>query len=70
MQELLLVWDTDEILDPYICPYDGAIAKDFILMDNNAQPHRTAVVENYLVKNYETVWSELNGQLNLQTSIR
>ncbi len=30
----------DEILDPYVCPYAGAIGNDFILMDGNARPHR------------------------------
>ncbi|GBM41235.1 hypothetical protein AVEN_180533-1 [Araneus ventricosus] len=28
----------DEILDPYVLPYAGAIGNDFILMDDNAQP--------------------------------
>ncbi|GBN92178.1 hypothetical protein AVEN_271006-2-1, partial [Araneus ventricosus] len=48
----------DEILDPYA----GAIGSDFILMDDNARPHRAVVVEDYLEV---TVWSEWNGQLNL-----
>ncbi|GBL74437.1 Transposable element Tcb2 transposase [Araneus ventricosus] len=38
----------DEILDPYVRPYAGAIGNYFILMDNNARPHRTVVVEVYL----------------------
>ncbi len=29
----------DEILDPYIRPYAGAIGNDFFLMDDNARPH-------------------------------
>ncbi|GFY07310.1 transposable element Tcb2 transposase [Trichonephila clavipes] len=37
----------DEILDPYIHPYAGAIGNDFILMDN-ARPHRAVIVEEYL----------------------
>ncbi|GBM98837.1 hypothetical protein AVEN_188099-1 [Araneus ventricosus] len=38
----------DEILDPYVRPYAGAIDNDFILMDDNARPHRAVVVEGYL----------------------
>ncbi|GFT02831.1 transposable element Tc3 transposase [Trichonephila clavipes] len=38
----------DEILDPYVRPYAAAIGNDFILMDDNAQPHRARIVEEYL----------------------
>ncbi|GBM03753.1 hypothetical protein AVEN_134968-1 [Araneus ventricosus] len=38
----------DEILDPYVLPYTGAIGNDFILMDDNVRPHRAVVVEVYL----------------------
>ncbi|GFW71248.1 transposable element Tcb2 transposase [Trichonephila clavipes] len=38
----------DEILDPYVRPYAGAIGNDFILMDDNARPHRAVIVEEYL----------------------
>ncbi|GFT78155.1 transposable element Tc3 transposase [Trichonephila clavipes] len=38
----------DEILDPYVHPYAAAIGNDFILMDDNARPHRARVVEEYL----------------------
>ncbi|GBM79360.1 hypothetical protein AVEN_236088-1 [Araneus ventricosus] len=38
----------DEILDPYIRSYAGAIGKDFILMDDNVRPHRSVVAEVYL----------------------
>ncbi|GBN51828.1 hypothetical protein AVEN_23549-1 [Araneus ventricosus] len=38
----------DEILDPYVRPYARAIGNDFILMDDNALPHRPVVVEDYL----------------------
>ncbi|GFT04261.1 transposable element Tcb2 transposase [Trichonephila clavipes] len=36
------------ILDPYVRPYAAAIGKDFILMDDNARPHRAGIVEEYL----------------------
>ncbi|GFT91545.1 transposable element Tcb2 transposase [Trichonephila clavipes] len=38
----------DEILDPYVRPYAAAIGNDFILMDDNARPHRAGIVEEYL----------------------
>ncbi|GFU41409.1 transposable element Tcb2 transposase [Trichonephila clavipes] len=38
----------DEILDPYVRPYAAAIGNDFILMDDNARPHRARIVEEYL----------------------
>ncbi|GBL88143.1 hypothetical protein AVEN_155318-1 [Araneus ventricosus] len=38
----------DEILDPYVRPYAGAIGNDFILMDDNARSHRAVVVEDNL----------------------
>ncbi|GFY17270.1 transposable element Tcb2 transposase [Trichonephila clavipes] len=36
------------ILDPYVHPYAAAIGNDFILMDDNARPHRAGIVEEYL----------------------
>ncbi|GFV24604.1 transposable element Tc3 transposase [Trichonephila clavipes] len=38
----------DEIFDPYVRPYAAAIGNDFILMDDNARPHRARIVEEYL----------------------
>ncbi|GFV93395.1 transposable element Tcb2 transposase [Trichonephila clavipes] len=35
----------DETLDPYVRPYAAAIGNDFILMDDNARPHRARIVE-------------------------
>ncbi|GFV97136.1 DDE_3 domain-containing protein [Trichonephila clavipes] len=34
---------------PYVRPYAAAIGNDFILMDDNARPHRARIVEEYLV---------------------
>ncbi|GFW93951.1 uncharacterized protein TNCV_4812691 [Trichonephila clavipes] len=38
----------DEILDPYVRPYTGAIGNDFILMDDNTRPHQAVIVEEYI----------------------
>ena len=38
----------DEILDPIVKPYAGAIGPQFILMDDNARPHRAHLVDQYL----------------------
>ncbi|GFU65603.1 transposable element Tcb2 transposase [Trichonephila clavipes] len=38
----------DEILDPCVRPYMGAIGNDFIQMDDNARPHQAVIVEEYL----------------------
>lgn len=38
----------DEILDPIVRPYAGAVGPDFTLMDDNARPHRARVVTQYL----------------------
>ncbi|GFX47109.1 transposable element Tcb2 transposase [Trichonephila clavipes] len=38
----------DETLDLYVRLYAAAIGNDFILMDDNARPHRAWIVEEYL----------------------
>nr|KAG5695939.1 hypothetical protein BaRGS_017520 [Batillaria attramentaria] len=38
----------DEILDPVVRPYAGAIGPEFILMDDNARPHSARIVDQYL----------------------
>ena len=38
----------DDILDPIVRPYAGAIGPQFILMDDNACPHRAHLVDQYL----------------------
>ncbi|XP_061166684.1 uncharacterized protein LOC133175583 [Saccostrea echinata] len=40
----------DEILDGYVRPYAGAVGPEFILMDDNARPHRAREVEQYLLQ--------------------
>ena len=38
----------DEILHPIVRPYAGACGLGFIVMDDNARPHRARVVDQYL----------------------
>lgn len=38
----------DDILDQYVRLFRGAVGPDFILMDDNARPHRAAIVDEYL----------------------
>ena len=37
-----------EILDAYVRPHAAAIGNNFILMDDNARPHRAVLAEDYL----------------------
>ncbi|GFU17751.1 uncharacterized protein TNCV_1744961 [Trichonephila clavipes] len=48
MEEVTGLRYRDKILDPYVRPYAAAIGNDFILMDDNARPHRAGIVEEYL----------------------
>ncbi|GFU24348.1 transposable element Tcb2 transposase [Trichonephila clavipes] len=56
----------DEILDPYVRPYAAAIGNDFILMDDNARPHRARIVEEYLEDHglERMEWSARSPDLN------
>ena len=38
----------DEILHELVRPYAGAVGEDFVVMDDNARPHRAYVVTEYL----------------------
>ncbi|GFV84460.1 transposable element Tcb2 transposase [Trichonephila clavipes] len=38
----------DEILQPHVIPYAGAIEDSFVFQDDNARPHRARLVENML----------------------
>lgn len=38
----------DEILHQHVRPYAGAIGPNFVLMDDNAPPHRGRIVQQYL----------------------
>ncbi|GBM02766.1 hypothetical protein AVEN_40832-1 [Araneus ventricosus] len=38
----------DEILEPYVRLFRGAVGPEFILMDDNAWPHRALLVDEFL----------------------
>ena len=38
----------DEILHEFVIPYASTVGEDFVLMDNDACPHRARVVTEYL----------------------
>ncbi|GBM71182.1 Transposable element Tcb2 transposase [Araneus ventricosus] len=38
----------DEILEPYVRLFRGAVGSEFILMDYNARPHRALLVDEFL----------------------
>ncbi|GBO37254.1 hypothetical protein AVEN_127362-1, partial [Araneus ventricosus] len=38
----------DEILEPYVCLFRGAVGPEFILMDDNARSHRALLVDEFL----------------------
>ncbi|GBL99184.1 Transposable element Tc1 transposase [Araneus ventricosus] len=38
----------DEILEPYVRPFRGAVGPEFILMDDNARPYRALLVDDFL----------------------
>ena len=56
----------DEILHPIVRPYPGAVGDGFILMDDNARPHRARVVTDYLEN--ETIermeWQSCSSDMN------
>ncbi|GBM73355.1 hypothetical protein AVEN_37604-1 [Araneus ventricosus] len=55
----------DEILEPYVRLFRGAVSPEFILMDNNARPHRALLVDEFLKVRIFAGWI---GQPDLQTS--
>ncbi len=38
----------DEVLQPNVCLSWGAMGPEFILMDDNARPHRALLVDEFL----------------------
>ncbi|KFM72421.1 hypothetical protein X975_15941, partial [Stegodyphus mimosarum] len=45
---LTAVWYRDEVLEPIVILYVVAVDPTFLLMDDNARPHRADIVDDYL----------------------
>ncbi len=45
---LTVVRYRDEVLEPVVRPFAGALGQDFVLMHDNARPHTARVVQAYL----------------------
>ena len=38
----------NEVLEPYVCLFKGAVGPEFNLMDDNARPHRALLIDKFL----------------------
>ena len=56
----------DDIVDPIIRPFAGAIGDDFLLMHKNARPHVARVVQDYMEEAEIEVmdWPAVSPDLN------
>ena len=56
----------DEVLQPIFQPYAGAVGDDFLLMDDNARPHRSIVVNKFLEQEgiVRMDWPAISPDLN------
>ncbi len=56
----------DEVLEPVVRPFVGALGQDFVLMHDNARPHTASVVQAYLEQEGIDVmeWSARSPDLN------
>ena len=56
----------DEVIRPIVRPYAGAVGDGFILMDDNARPHRARVVNTFLQEEgiARTDWPARSPDLN------
>ncbi|GFV62747.1 histone-lysine N-methyltransferase SETMAR [Trichonephila clavipes] len=42
------VWYRDEVLEPIVILYAAVVGLTFVLIDDNAHPHRAAIIDGYL----------------------
>ena len=56
----------DEILEPYVRLFRGAVGPHFIFMDDNARPHRAHLVDDYLEREdiQRMAWPALSPDMN------
>ncbi|GFV35839.1 transposable element Tcb1 transposase [Trichonephila clavipes] len=60
------VWYHNEVLEPIVRFYAAAVGLTFVLMDNNARPHRADIVDDYLESEGITcmAWPACSPDLN------
>ncbi|GFT87751.1 transposable element Tcb2 transposase [Trichonephila clavipes] len=54
----------DEVLEPYVCLFRGACVPEFILMDDNARPHRSSGIQATVVDEFLEGGYSLYGLAN------
>ncbi len=56
----------DEVVEPVVRPFAGALGQDFVLMHDNARPHTARVAQAYLEQEGIDVmeWSARSPDLN------
>ncbi|GBN58951.1 hypothetical protein AVEN_240748-1 [Araneus ventricosus] len=56
----------DEILEPYVRLFRGAVGPEFILMDDNVRPHRALLVDEFLESEdiHQMNWPARSPDLN------
>lgn len=67
-ETLTVVRYIDEILAPYVKPYDSPVGDEFIVIEYNASPHRARFFWRIFCG--LRIWNECNGYLNLQIWMR
>ncbi|GFW16644.1 transposable element Tcb1 transposase [Trichonephila clavipes] len=60
------VWYPDEVLEPIVRLYAAAVGPTFVLMDDNARPHRADIVDDYLESEgiARMTWAAYSPDLN------
>ncbi|GFW73443.1 transposable element Tcb1 transposase [Trichonephila clavipes] len=56
----------DEVLEPNVRLYAGAVGPTFVLIDDNARPHRADIIDDYLESKgiARMVWPAYSPDLN------
>ncbi|GFW32991.1 transposable element Tcb1 transposase [Trichonephila clavipes] len=56
----------DEVLEPIVRLYAAAVGLTFVLMDDNARPHRADIVDDYLESQWiaRMAWEVYSSDLN------
>ncbi|GFV83989.1 transposable element Tcb1 transposase [Trichonephila clavipes] len=60
---VMAVWYRDEVLEPIVRLYAGAVGPTFVLMDDNACPHRADIIDDYLEDEGIMAWPAYSPDL-------